>query len=144
LKRAGLLSISVKPMSLVQNKGTTKKVHKARSLTAEQFQAFMVELKEPFGTLFLVCVCLGLRISEALALRWSDMDWLGSLVIVQRGIVNEIVDDVKTLSSEAGCEIAPELLERLRVWKQVSQFRGHEDDAECRCRPPTATALKHS
>jgi len=28
--------------------------------------------------MFLLCVCLGLRISEALALRWADVDWLGS------------------------------------------------------------------
>lgn len=34
----------------------------------------------------------GLRISEALALRWSDVDWLGSGLTIRRGIVAQVVD----------------------------------------------------
>ena len=71
---SGLLNISRNPISLVQNTGATRKVRKARSLTAEQFQALLKELHEPFATMALLCVCLGLRISEALALRWADVD----------------------------------------------------------------------
>src|SRR6202162_2652715 len=41
---AGLLDISRNPISLVQNTGATRKVPKARSLTAEQFQALLKEL----------------------------------------------------------------------------------------------------
>ena len=44
----------------------------------------------------LVCVCFGLRISECLALRWSDVDWLNGMLRVERGIVEQNVDDVKT------------------------------------------------
>ena len=36
----------------------------------------------------LVSVCLGLRVSEMLALKWSDVDWLGARLSIQRGIVN--------------------------------------------------------
>jgi integrase len=92
---AGLLDISRNPMSLVQNKGAMRKVRKARSLTAEQFHALLTELHEPFATMALLGVCLGLRISEVLALRWSDVDWLESRLSVRRGIVNQHVDDVK-------------------------------------------------
>ena len=93
---AGLLDISRNPISLVQNVGATRKVRKARSLTAEQFQALLKELHEPFATMSLLYVCLGLRFSEALALRWGDVDWLGSRLSIRRGIVNQIVGDVKT------------------------------------------------
>src|ERR1039458_3383050 len=48
---AGLLDISRNPMSLVKNKGATRKVRKARSLTAEQFHALLQELHEPFATM---------------------------------------------------------------------------------------------
>ena len=75
---SGLLDISRNPISLVRNIGATRKVRKARSLTAEQFHALLKELHEPFATMALLSVCLGLRISEALALRWADVDWLGS------------------------------------------------------------------
>ncbi len=47
-----------------------------RSLNVEEFHKFIHNLDEPFRTMALVCVCFGLRISECLALRWSDIDWL--------------------------------------------------------------------
>ena len=41
-------------------------------------------------------MCFGLRISECLALKWSDVDWLNAKLRVERGIAGQIVDDVKT------------------------------------------------
>ena len=124
---AGLLDISRNPISLVQNNGATRKVRKARSLTAEQFHALLKELHEPFATMALLCVCLGLRISEALALRWADVDWLGSRLSVRRGIVEQVVADVKTEGSARTFNLTSELLERLKSWKQRSEFSGAED-----------------
>ena len=124
---SGMLDISRNPVSLVRNIGATRKVRKARSLTAEQFQALLRELQEPFGTMALLSVCLGLRFSEALALRWADVDWLGSRLSIRRGIVNQIVGDVKTQGSAKTFNLASELLERLKSWKQSSQFSGAED-----------------
>lgn len=124
---AGILEISRNPMSLVVNKGATKRVRKARSLTVEQFRALLAQLREPFSTLALLCVCLGLRMSEALALRWSDVDWLGSGLSVKRGIVEQNVDEVKTESSAKTFLLAGELLARLKVWKQLTRFSGAED-----------------
>ena len=124
---AGLLDISRNPISLVHNIGATRKVRKARSLTAEQFHALLKELHEPFATMALLCVCLGLRISEALALRWADVDWLGSRLCVRRGIVEQVVADVKTEGSARTFNLTGELLERLKSWKQRSDFSGAED-----------------
>jgi integrase len=52
----------------------------------EEFQLFLQHLEEPIRTIALVCVCFGLRISECLAMRWSDIDWLSSKLRVERGI----------------------------------------------------------
>jgi integrase len=79
---AGMLEIGRNPMSLVQNKGATKRVRAPRSLTVEQFQALLNGLREPFATMALLSVCLGLRISETLGLQWGDVDWLGSRITV--------------------------------------------------------------
>jgi integrase len=84
-------------------------------------------VKEPFGTMALVCACFGLRISECLALRWSDVDWLNGYLRVERGIVEQIVDDVKTDESRKSLAIAPELLHRLKVWKQYTEFSSTSD-----------------
>ena len=124
---AGMLDITRNPVSLVSNIGATRKVRTARSLTTEQFHALLIKLQEPFGTMALLSVCLGLRISEALALQWADVDWLGSRLSVRRGIVNQIVGDVKTQGSAKTFNLAGELLERLKVLKQSSDFSGAED-----------------
>ena len=124
---AGLLEINRNPISLVRNIGATRKVRKARSLTAEEFHALLRELREPYGTMALVRVCLGLRISEAHALQWGDVDWLGSNLSVKRGIVNQIVDDVKTQGSAKTFSLANDLLERLKVLKAASDFTEAHD-----------------
>jgi integrase len=93
----------------------------------ENFHVLLEQLHEPFATMALLCVCLGLRISEALALRWSDLDWLGSRLSIRRGIVEQIVDDVKTEGSAKTFPLASELLDRLKSWKQLTEFSGVED-----------------
>lgn len=74
-----------------------------------------------------LCVCLGLRISECLALRWCDVDWLNGTLRVERGIVEQHVDDVKTGESRRTLTIASELLDVLKLWKQATQFPSAED-----------------
>ncbi len=75
----------------------------------------------------LLCVCFGLRISECLALRWSDVDWLNGKLSVERGIVRQHVDDVKTTESRKQMFTDNGLLEVLKLWKQTTQFSGPED-----------------
>ena len=124
---AGIMDIARNPISLVRNIGATQKTRKARSLTIEHFQALLKVLREPFATMSLVSVCLGLRISETLALKWTDVDWLGSQLSVRRGIVNQRTNDVKTQGSARTFNLSTELLQRLKTWKQVSEFSEGED-----------------
>jgi integrase len=119
--------LQVNPMSVVTVKDASKRIRQPRSLTVEQFRLLVSHLREPFGTMALVCVCFGLRISECLALKWSDVDWLGGLLRVERGIVEQNVDDVKTAESRKSLVIANELLERLKVWKQATEFPENSD-----------------
>jgi len=123
----GDVSTQRNPMSLVSIKGATKRKRKPRSLTVAQFQEFVSYLDEPFRTMALLCVSLGLRISESLALRWSDVDWLNSRLKVERAIVCQIVDDVKTRESQQDLHVGAEFLDVLKAWKQASQFSASED-----------------
>jgi integrase len=77
--------------------------------------------------LALMCVCFGLRISEALALKWSDVGWLNGTLRVERGIVQQIVDDVKTDDPRKTLTISGDLLTVLKAWKQSTQFSANED-----------------
>ena len=115
------------PMELVTIKGATRRTRKPRSLTVEEFQMFIRYLNEPFRTMALICVCFGLRISEALALKWGDVDWLNGRLRVERGIVCQVVDEVKTAESRRALHIDNEMLNTLKLWKQTTQFCGPED-----------------
>ncbi len=84
-------------------------------------------LVEPFKTMALLQVCLGLRVSELLALRWKDVDWMGSKLNVEHGIVNQHLDAVKTEGSRKIMSIDANLLAVLSVWKQKTEFRDAED-----------------
>jgi integrase len=98
-----------------------------RILTVEQFRLLVSHLREPFNTLALMCVCFGLRISEALALKWVDVDWLNGTLRVERGIVQQIVDDVKTDDSRKTLTIAADLLHIIKGWNQTTRFSAPED-----------------
>jgi integrase len=115
------------PMELVTIKGASKRIRQPRSLTVEEFQQLAQQLNEPFHTIALVCVCFGLRISECLALRWSDVDWLKGTLKVERAIVHQVVDDVKTPESQRSMHIDSGMLEVLKTWKQTTQFPEGED-----------------
>jgi len=115
------------PMELVTVKGASKRMSKPRSLTVDEFQKFVAHLGEPFRTMALLCVSFGLRISECLALRWSDVDWLNGTLTVERGIVCQNVDDVKSAESRKELTIDAGLIDMLKRWKQETQFSAQED-----------------
>lgn len=123
----GDVPVQRNPMELVTIKDATKRTKRPRSLTTVEFQKFVLHLEEPFRTLALVCVCFGLRISEALALKWRDVDWLNGKLSVERGIVCQIVDDVKTQESQRPLHMDSAMLKVLKRWKQSSRFSGPED-----------------
>lgn len=115
------------PMELVTVKDASKRTSKPRSLNVTEFQKFVIQLREPFRTLALLCVCCGLRVSECLALRWSDVDWINGKLNVERGIVRQHVDDVKTETSQRRMTLDAGLLNILKAWKQTTQFSAQED-----------------
>jgi integrase len=123
----GDVSMQRNPMELVRVIGCSKRTRKACSLTVEDFRKFAEHLGEPFLTIALMCVCCGLRISECLALRWSDVDWLNGKLTVERGIVRQHVDDVKTENSRRQMSLDAGLLEILKAWKQTTQFPAPDD-----------------
>jgi integrase len=123
----GHVTMQRNPMELVTVKGATKRTRRPRSLTVQEFQKFIQYLDEPFRTIALMCCCLGLRISECLGLKWVDVDWLNGKLRVERGIVCQQVDDVKTTESRRDLTIDCELVEALKTWKQASQFSKPND-----------------
>ena len=115
------------PMSLVDIRGASKRTKKPRSLTIEQAQKFLSNLPQPFHEIALLCLLLGLRISECLALQWADVDWLQLRLSIDRSIVNQAVEDVKTVESRRNMPLDPSLIDVLKAWKQISKFSAASD-----------------
>jgi integrase len=55
------------------------------------------------------------------------VDWLNGKLHVQRGIVHQVVDDVKTPESNRAMHIDMAMLGELKNWKQLTQFSGPDD-----------------
>ena len=71
----------------------------------------------------IVAVCLGLRRSELMGLKWSDFDWINGTVLVQRGVVANRTDAVKTKYSKKQLPLDPALIAMLQDWRQMSEFK---------------------
>jgi integrase len=123
----GSIPVGTNPISLVTVRGSSKRRKQPRSLTVEEFHTLSKHLREPFKTMVLLQLCLGLRVSELLALRWKDMDWIGSKLNVEHGIVNQHLDTVKTEGSRKVMTLDPGLLSVLSAWKQNTEFGDAED-----------------
>lgn len=123
----GAIPVGTNPISLVTVRGSSKRRKTPRSLTTEEFQRLSNHLSEPFKTMALVQVCLGLRVSELLALRWKDVDWMKCGLNVEHGIVNQHLDTVKTEGSRKSMTLDARLLAVLSGWRQRSEFREPED-----------------
>jgi integrase len=111
-------------MELVKIDHASRPPRKTRSLTHEEFHALLETIGEDavWRTILLLAVSFGLRISEVLGLKSKDVDWLEKTICIERGVVKQIVDGVKSNRSARTMVCADELLEVLNHWKQTTQF----------------------
>jgi integrase len=115
------------PARLVRVADVSKRQRQPRPLRMSAFQIFVRHLDEPFRTIACLSVCFGLRISECLALKWSDISWLEAKLSIQRSIVRQPVGDVKTAYSKKTMPIDSEMLHVLESWRARTQFSSDED-----------------
>ena len=87
---------------------------KLRAFTTAELHQILAASEEPWKTLWQCCAFMGLRISEALGLRWSDIDLEAGRVHIRRQALFGREVAPKTASSIADRRIPPVLLERLR------------------------------
>jgi integrase len=103
----GLLPVQRNPLGLVEIRGGSRRMRRRPILTPEQFQSLCDAVQEPYRTMIKVAMCLGLRISEILALKWSDFDFEAGTLMVTRGAVHGRIGRVKTEYSEDEMPLDP-------------------------------------
>jgi integrase len=82
-------------------------------MTLQQVTAIAGKLEEPYSTLVLFLAASGLRVGEAIAIKWSDFE--GNMLRVSRRICDGNVDSVKTESSIRKLPVNPALVSRMRT-----------------------------
>jgi integrase len=98
-----------------------------RVLMPEEFQKLLRELKEPYRTIVLVAGGIGLRISEILGLRWSDVDWENLTLLVQRSLVLGKVYETKAETSRKPMPIDSQVAEALMTHRRQANYIGQDD-----------------
>jgi len=95
-----LVEVERNPIELVSVKGGSAPVRNPQTLEPEKFSELAEALGEPYRTMAIVAMCTGVRVSEILALRWEHFDFEKGFLLVQKGVVNGRVGNVKTRASK--------------------------------------------
>lgn len=96
-------------------------------LNIEQIKALLEHLQDPGKTAVLLDILTGLRVSELLALKWSDVDFENLVLHVTRSIADQHVGPCKTEASQKPVPLDPELAEALLMWRRRSLYPGDDD-----------------
>jgi integrase len=113
------------PISLVRQSG--KRLKTPRALTPEEFQSILSELAEPYRTMVVAIACLGLRVSELVALQWGDIDFSSLIIKVQRGFVRGEINPTKTEPSEGILPLDPGLAEVILAHRRRAKYVADTD-----------------
>lgn len=112
------------PMRLFSLQGSTKRRKQPGALTHEQFHQLLEKIPdEPYRTMVIAAQCLGLRVSELLALQWQDLDFLEGRVSVCRAIVEGHVGAVKTAQSAGRLPLHPYVAQLFLSWRRCTEFK---------------------
>ena len=96
-------------------------------MTIEEFHRLAAILTEPYRTMATVAVCLGLRWSELVGLKWQDINWIDGELRLQRAVVKQIEDEVKTVHSSKPLALDTRVLDLLKQHRQNSVFTAPGD-----------------
>jgi integrase len=107
---------------------SSKSTYTAVIVSPEQAFRIMMELKDPYRTLVFLVVVTGLRISEALGLKWGDLDYERQMIHLRRAWVgNDVIDHLKTEGSSAPVLLGELLADELRCWQKESLYAKPEN-----------------
>ena len=122
-ERWELIEMGKNPIALVRVKDCTKRLTTPRVLTVTEYWRLLPHLKEPYRTMVIVAQCLGLRVSEIVALKWGDFDFQNLTLLVQRSIVHGRIGAVKTEYSRDFVPLDPKLASVLKDWRAASSVQ---------------------
>lgn len=113
------------PISLVRQ--SAKRTKTPDVLDAEELRKLLTELQNPARAVVFLTAATGLRISEALGLRWSDVDFSAGMINLSRAVVHQRVGEMKTEASQKPVPMDGTFAAALRKWHTQTLYRKPDD-----------------
>jgi integrase len=113
------------PIKLVRQSAKREKVPDVLDLAELQLLLSKLSVRE--RTVALLDAATGLRVSELLALRWSDVDFENLELSVTRAIWHQVVGNCKTEASAKPVPMDDYMAEDLMRWRRQSPYPMDED-----------------
>jgi integrase len=87
-------------------------------LTPKQLTTFLEAVSDKkYRTLFMLAIMTGARQGELLGLKWSDIDWEGKQIVIQRTFNKGRFFTPKTRGSIRRIDLAPSVVKGLKEWR---------------------------
>ena len=96
-------------------------------LEAPEIGALLTELNHPYRQMVFLASTTGLRVSELLALKWHDIHFESLEICLNRGVVHQVIGDLKTEASRKPLPLDSDLAQSLLAWRRMSPFNQEDD-----------------
>ena len=106
---------------------SAKRAKQPDVLTVHELTALLSELPEPGRTAVFLAAATGLRVSELLALKWSDVDFESQTITPPRGIGGQVVGGLKTEESGKPVPASEAVTGALNLWRGRTLYAGPDD-----------------
>lgn len=126
-QRCGFLSRTQEANPMIFVRQSCASDYEPVVLTLAQCVDILSNLGDMHRVLVLADAATGLRISEILALRWSDVDWENSSIRVTRAYVYGKFGPPKSRASKRPVPLHPLLAALLEAWRKETLYPGEED-----------------
>ncbi len=113
------------PITLVRQSAKRKRVPEV--LEPHEVQRLLLQLNSCFRVMVLLDVTTGLRRSELLALKWSDVDFSNLEINVVRSVYLRVIGNCKTEASRKPVPLDPHVAADLWIWKETSTYQRPND-----------------
>ncbi len=113
------------PITLVRQSAKRERIPDV--LDVEEIGALLAELQHPYKIMVFLVAATGLRASELLGLKWQDVDFESLEINLNRGVVQQVVGDLKTEASRKPVPLDPELARELLQWRYLTPFNQEAD-----------------
>jgi len=80
-----------------------------------------------YNTLFRLAIMSGARQGELFGLKWSDVLWDDSQILIQRSVNHNRMQLPKTATSNRRIDLGPMMMGELKRWRLKSLYWGNDD-----------------